>query len=189
MSLLGTPRASEWKGTGPVGSKSHTYRLDRDYLDAQALELQEHQQKLLPTPAVNDMGANKTPDEWATWTAQMEARHHNSNGHGNSLAIETQTIPTLPRRDGWGPYAAAIARWEQVLNRPAPYPTKPGPAGPRLSAPFTEWLMGLPAGWVTEIPGVGHRAQLKMLGNGVVPQQAAAALRHLGINGIPFSRT
>lgn len=29
-----TPRASEWKGTGPLGSKSHRYRLDRKYLDA-----------------------------------------------------------------------------------------------------------------------------------------------------------
>lgn len=29
-----TPRGSEWKGTGPVGSKSHTHREKRFYLDA-----------------------------------------------------------------------------------------------------------------------------------------------------------
>lgn len=41
--------------------------------------------------------------------------------------------------------------------------------------------MGLPAGWVTDVPGVPRNAQLKALGNGVVPQQAALALRLLGV--------
>ena len=39
--------------------------------------------------------------------------------------------------------------------------------------------MGLPEGWVTDIPGLSRNAQLKALGNGVVPQQAAMALRLL----------
>lgn len=38
--------------------------------------------------------------------------------------------------------------------------------------------MGLPAGHVTDVE-IPRNAQLKALGNGVVPQQAAAALRHL----------
>ncbi len=29
-----TLRASDWKGVGPLGSKSHKHRLDRGYLDA-----------------------------------------------------------------------------------------------------------------------------------------------------------
>ncbi|WP_239009006.1 hypothetical protein [Streptomyces sp. S8] len=49
----------------------------------------------------------------------------------------------------------------------------------RLNPPFVEWLMGLPAGWVTAVPGLSRTAQLKALGNGVVPQQATAALRLL----------
>jgi len=40
-------------------------------------------------------------------------------------------------------------------------------------------MMGLPAGHVTAVPGVNRNAQLKALGNGVVPQQAIAALRHM----------
>ncbi|MFJ5675016.1 hypothetical protein [Streptomyces sp. NPDC093097] len=40
-------------------------------------------------------------------------------------------------------------------------------------------MMGLPAGHVTAIPGLSRSAQLKALGNGVVPQQAEAAIRHL----------
>jgi DNA (cytosine-5)-methyltransferase 1 len=37
-------------------------------------------------------------------------------------------------------------------------------------------MMGLPAGWVTDVPDLTRNEQLKALGNGVVPQQAAAAL-------------
>ncbi|MEU7254378.1 DNA cytosine methyltransferase [Streptomyces rimosus] len=77
---------------------------------------------------------------------------------------------------GWGPYAAAVERWEAVIGRPAPRPVD---ALGRLNPPLVEWLMGLPAGHVTAVPGLSRTAQLKALGNGVVPQQASAALRHL----------
>lgn len=39
--------------------------------------------------------------------------------------------------------------------------------------------MGLPAGWVTGIPGLTRKHQLKALGNGVVPAQAFEAFRRL----------
>lgn len=39
--------------------------------------------------------------------------------------------------------------------------------------------MGLPDGWVTAVPGLSRNGQLAALGDGVVPQQAAAALRFL----------
>ena len=83
----------------------------------------------------------------------------------------------------FGLYAAAIARWEQVLGRPAPAPTIPptregGRA--RLSTRFVEWLMGLPDGHVTgEDLGLTREQQLRLLGNGVVPQQGAAAIYQL----------
>jgi len=76
----------------------------------------------------------------------------------------------------FGPYAAAIARWEAVTGAPAPAPTEPGKDGrPRLSPRFVEWMMGLPDGHVTGV-GIPRNAQLKALGNGVVPAQAALAL-------------
>jgi DNA (cytosine-5)-methyltransferase 1 len=82
----------------------------------------------------------------------------------------------------WGPYLPAIERWESVTGRPAPSPTKPdGKSGNhRLSATFVEWMMGLPAGHVTN-PAIGltRNEQLKALGNGVVWQQAALAVRLL----------
>jgi DNA (cytosine-5)-methyltransferase 1 len=80
----------------------------------------------------------------------------------------------------WGKYEPAIRRWERILGRPAPVPTEPGTnGGQRLSPRFVEWMMGLPAGWVTDVPDTSRNDQLRMLGNGVVPQQAAAALRSL----------
>ena len=74
------------------------------------------------------------------------------------------------------------------LSNPAlgnSHPTRPPPivrrdSRDRLNPVFVEWMMGLPEGHVT-----GHALsaaqELKMLGNGVVPQQAALALRLLGV--------
>lgn len=47
----------------------------------------------------------------------------------------------------WGPYAAAITRWE-TLTRPAPDPVD---AHGRLQPRFVEWMQGLPHGWVTDL--------------------------------------
>lgn len=40
-------------------------------------------------------------------------------------------------------------------------------------------MMGLPPGHVTAVPGVSRAEQLKAIGNGVCPQQGAAALTEL----------
>ena len=45
----------------------------------------------------------------------------------------------------------------------------------RLNPAFVEYMMGLPIGWVTNT-GLPRTQQLKMLGNGVVPQQAYHAI-------------
>ncbi|WP_428985673.1 hypothetical protein [Sinomonas terricola] len=39
-------------------------------------------------------------------------------------------------------------------------------------------MMGVPEGWITDIP-ISRNEQLKACGNGVVPQQAAAALKDM----------
>ncbi|MGZ9830249.1 hypothetical protein ACXYTP_25375, partial [Tsukamurella ocularis] len=64
--------------------------------------------------------------------------------------------------------------------RPAPAPTEPNRnRRPRLAAAFPEWMMGLPAGWVTDVPDLSRAEQLKAIGNGVCPPQAVAAIREL----------
>jgi hypothetical protein len=92
-----------------------------------------------------------------------------------------RATPRDPRPLDWGEYAAAVHRWELITQRPAPYPTQPGRHGrPVLAPPFVEWLMGLPPGWVSaEHLDLPRTAQLRNLGNGVMPQQAAYALRLL----------
>lgn len=87
----------------------------------------------------------------------------------------------------WGRFAPAVARWEAVTGRPAPWATDDRR---RLSPRFVEWLMGLPAGHVTDVPELTRTQQLKALGNGVVPQQAEAAIRLLAARaGIPLPAT
>jgi DNA (cytosine-5)-methyltransferase 1 len=78
----------------------------------------------------------------------------------------------------WGPFAPAIQRWERITGRPAPHPTiRSNITGKQVeNLKLHEWMMGLPEGWVTEVPGVTRREAGKALGNGVVPQQAKAAL-------------
>ena len=74
------------------------------------------------------------------------------------------------RLSGFGAYEPAVRRWEQRLGRVAPRPTDEK----GVSTWFVEWMMGLPSGWVCDM-GLSRTQELKMLGNGVVPQQAAAA--------------
>ena len=49
---------------------------------------------LLPTPAVNDMGAGKDPQAWDEWTQRMKEAHGNGNGHGKSLEQEAIGVST-----------------------------------------------------------------------------------------------
>lgn len=162
--LLPTPRATDGSKGGPNQRGS-----SGDLMLPSAVQL-------LPTPACNDMGEGKTVEAWDEWTDRMKSKHGNGNGHGASLAIEAQR-----HAQQWGNYAPAIARWEQVLGRPAPAPTEPtGKNGvPRLSPRFSEWLMGLPDGWITDVPGITRNEALRLCGNGVVTRQSVAALEWL----------
>lgn len=74
----------------------------------------------------------------------------------------------------WGKYTRAIRRWSETIGRPPPTPAK----DLKLSSSFVEWMMGLPEGWVCDL-GLPRTVELKMLGNGVVPQQALLALELL----------
>jgi len=55
----------------------------------------------------------------------------------------------------------------------------------KLNTRFVEYMMGLPVGWVTDVD-ISRSQQFKILGNGVVPQQAYRALELLcNINSFP----
>jgi hypothetical protein len=117
-----------------------------------------------------------TPDAYAAVRGGSSTPEY-KKARGSMVTLSDQT----EKGTNWGKFAPAIERWES-LTRPAPAPTKPdGKDGNhRLSAEFTEWMMGLPEGWVTaEDIGLKRNDQLKACGNGVVPQQAELALRML----------
>lgn len=103
-----------------------------------------------------------------------------TEGAGARCSIPTRGLPSQPRGStgmDWGKYEPAIRRWER-LTRPAPDPTYQRAERQRLNPAFVEWMMGLPEGHVTG-HGLSTAKELKMLGNGVVPQQAAAAISQL----------
>ena len=114
--------------------------------------------KLLPTPTVQQ-GRNATSGR-----TNPDSAHHDG-----------WTLNDVAFAAKWGDYAAAIARWEPIIGRPVPEPVD---AKGRLSPVFVEWMMGLPAGWVTSLD-MARSHMLARLGNGVVPQQATLALHHL----------
>lgn len=99
----------------------------------------------------------------------------NSDERRRNAVLRGRSNPHGHQTRTWGPYEAAINRWEYVLGRPAPVPAIQRAGRQRLNPAFVEWMMGLDEGWVT-----GHNLsaaqELKMLGNGVVPQQARLAL-------------
>lgn len=114
--------------------------------------------QLLPTPTATDASGS---------------RGHRPDGsaYGPTSGV---TLTDAVNPDRWGRYAAAIARWEHLLGRPAPDPTDDRG---RLSPRFVEWLMGWPDGWVTD--HLDRRPALRACGNGVVTAQAVAALHLL----------
>ncbi len=200
VALLPTPAAADGNG----GKTSHP---DVRRANGHSINLSEVAVNiLLPTPGLSDV---KTPRRGAQLEDTVNGGTHMLNladaiehTHGRDALLQTpsasdgaggKTSRSGNRIDepllggqarematAWGKYEPAIRRWEH-LTGPAPAPTEPNKNGnPRLSAAFSQWLMGWPDGWVTD-PAIGlsRNDQLRIVGNGVCPQQAAAALRYL----------
>jgi hypothetical protein len=164
-SLFPTPVASEGTKAPSQQTSATKSKTGQVWLSNVAKDLEPVAElRVLPTPQVDDSkntGHNQT--RRTTLASEVWANHETN----------------------WGKFEPAIRRWEAIIGRPAPEPTKPdGKDGNhRLSSKFTEWMMGLPDGWITDI-GLKRNDELKACGNGVVPQQAELALSLLGINEI-----
>lgn len=165
MQLLPTPSVAD--GTGGHKTRSGD-RKDEPLLGGISM--------LLPTPSAGNFNDGEDLASWEARRQRNLAKGVNGNGQGTPLPVAVQQLAGAV---DWGPYEGAIRRWEAVTGRPAPRPTAPGKTAERLNPALPEWMMGLPAGWITEVPGLSRNAQLKIAGNGVVPQQAELALRLL----------
>jgi DNA (cytosine-5)-methyltransferase 1 len=128
------------------------------------------------------IGAGNTPGqqrlEGLAESARQQQQYDTALDRAEVLLAEAVT----GRSEGvfdWGAYAPAIRRWEATIGLRAPSPVERGTRGqPRLTSGFVEWLMGLRTGYVTQL-GLPRSAELRALGNGVVPQQADRALKML----------
>jgi len=175
--LLPTPSAADGSG-GRRNSEGHQSTLPGTV-----------HERLLPTPRATD-GTKGGPNQRGSSGDLMlpsavntllptprtkNNENRQSEGYGGEAG---NYYGLLHGSQDWREYEAAIRRQEQAFGVPAPLPTEPGAKGqPRLSPKFVEWLMAVPAGHVTDVPGISRNDQLKALGNGVCPPQAAAALR------------
>lgn len=197
VQLLSTPVASEGTKASATQSSFERAKTGQVFLTNQIHDLAVENgllvpERLLPTPMSSDSKGTGPADENRV-TVQLRAINHllptvtTQESKSGPSQMNRNTPPLnaiLPELHNqgvsWGKFESAIRRWEQVINRPAPAPTKPdGKDGAhRLSSEFTEWMMGLPAGWITEV-GLKRNDELKACGNGVVPQQAELALRML----------
>lgn len=138
--------------------------------------------RLLPTPRTTDMNGAGT---------------HGAGGPDlRTVAVETLEPVLSPSTAmgfiDWGEFTAAVERWARAIGRNAPSPVRHDGKGgkARLNPELPEWMMGWPAGWVTD-PAIGltRAEQLKCAGNGVVSQQAAFALREMLTRpGVPAIR-
>lgn len=211
--LLRSPKASEGQG-GALGEAEALKRGNTVGVRDQVMDLVASQgikvsrkEIMLPTPTTRDYKDGTAEHErdgivqtdtvaravfnsgevlLPTTRARMNEASRNEIAKGNPYKrIETEV---LLGETNWGKFEPAIRRWEGTIGRPAPAPTKPdGKDGNhRLSSKFTEWMMGLPDGWITDV-GLTRNEELKACGNGVVPQQAELALRVL-LEGIDLDR-
>ena len=132
--------------------------------------------QLLPTPRATRGGSSTETVQLLPTPMAADSRNGRQSTAANPRC-NYDTLSDTANKGDWGRYAAAIARWEAIVG-PAPAPTKPGRNGrPKLNPAFAEWMMGAPAGWITNTPRVTDTEAVRMAGNGVVRQQAVAALR------------
>lgn len=142
----------------------------------------------LPTPTARDAirgagwgnRAGRPLSEVIAALPTPTASDHTGAGHAGMGGENLRTVAcSLAQPTSWGRFAVAIAAHAKVIGRSAPAPTTVGPRGAsRLNPALVEWMMMLPAGWVTGAP-ISRNAQIRALGNGVVPQQAAMAFRDM----------
>lgn len=160
---------AQWCGVraSDVGAPHQRFRV---FLLAYPASVGRDERRTEPEWQQGRLGATRDPESVAdTDHAGLERRpanperaHKQPAGPG-SVAVQ------------WGDYEPAIRRWEAITS-PAPDPVD---ERGRLNPEFASWMMGLPPGWITDVPGVTRTEALRMAGNGVVPQQAISALTHM----------
>ena len=120
---------------------------------------------LLPTPTATQPGG--TAEMHLARKRSGKMNRPNPTVTDLRMKIESQGLSLI----NWKQFAPAVEHHAEVLERRPPEPTVDG----KLNPVFVEWMMMLPEGHVADV--IDRRtAALKILGNGVVPLQAAVAV-------------
>ena len=126
--LLPTPTAAEATGPGHAAQGGRNLRTEVT---------------LLPTPAVNDMGRGKTPEQWDEWAARQKAADGRPAPHGKSLEQEAiRLLPTPRAQNGeernqniWARPAHLPQNLENALAHTLP-PSPDGSTSPDATPPL-----------------------------------------------------
>lgn len=181
---------AEWTAlrASEVGAPHHRERVfllayRRDDANTLRIGLEEGRYTLPVEAQVSGVDLGERSLSWlrtpqASDGARGAAHPDERKAKGTSITLNDMAHIMGPRSETgtpFGRYQEAVSRWERAF-RPAPYPTEMSSRGnARLSPRFSEWMMGLEDGHVTGLD-VKRSAHLRILGNGVVPQQATSAL-------------
>jgi len=170
-----------------------------------------HEVGMWPTPSGQLHNDSEAPESFRARQAKLKEKGINGNGAGTPLPVvakeQALAIGTTPSGSS---AAAAQSLWPTPTGQdgsndggssqfdrntlplnamvkatgttPCGSRAATGSGGGSLNPAFVEWMMGLPEGHVTGL-GLSRTAELKMLGNGVVPQQAALAINLLTERG------
>lgn len=114
--------------------------------------------KLLPTPTVHD-----------SRDFRIRVEPHRPNDVGSTLSRALTHYED---------FECAVEHWGKVSGNAVPTYYELMDNGTRLNVRFSEWLMGWPEGYITDVD-IPRYAQFALIGNGVVPQQASWALKNL----------
>jgi len=174
--IVAYPIGTRWSGTKPSSISPNESRFagentndEYTHTDGQRCNLGQNygneveyqgQSQLIPSRLVK------------TVTTHTDG-HTRSQSRRTSREVRTESIG-LRRRAHKGQ-----ARGKYRFSREMDKETVPSPLDQgRLNVKFVEYMMGLPNGWVTDVD-LPRSQILKILGNGVVPQQAYRALELL----------
>lgn len=126
---------------------------------------------LLPTPSVVDRAWGLTPKQWDDVKRRYREKHHNGNGHG-------ETVASVLSRGLLDEEIRLCQTWERVTDAYAP------PTG--QTCQFMHWMMGLPYRGLDAL-GLSISAQRRLAGNAVVRLQARLMLQR-GLTAINHER-
>lgn len=126
---------------------------------------------LLPTPSVVDRAWGLTPEQWDDVKRRYREKHHNGNGHG-------ETVASVLSRGLSDEEIRLCQTWERVSDAYAP------PTGQTVQ--FMHWMMGLPYRGLDAL-GLSVSAQRRLAGNAVVRPQSRLILQR-GLTAINHER-